>query len=195
MQKRYKILFALGMLCCAIGVSEAQPRHTLLPDYVNIQHAGSVGWLSVGIDYDILKGKGRLGGRFGTVPKSLGGPLRLVSTSLFYEPLTVPLSSRLVLNPVDVGVKMSYHFGDQFYTALPSRYPEGYYWWKSALRFHLATQTALTWKLSNQHKIKSVTGYVELNTNELYLVSYIQNARSLRPSEIIKAGLGVRLKF
>jgi hypothetical protein len=195
MQKRSNILVALGMLCCSTGVAIAQSRHTLLPDYVNIQHAGSVGWLSVGIDYDLFKGKGRLGGRFGTVPKSLGGPLQLVSTSLFYVPLTVPLSSRLVLNPVDVGFKMSYHFGEQFYTALPSRYPEGYYWWKSALRFHLATQTALTWKLRDPNKIKSVTGYVELNTNELYLVSYIQNARTLRPSEIIKAGIGVRLKF
>lgn len=36
---------------------------------------------------------------------------------------------------------------------------------------------------------------VELNTNEIYLVSYIQNAKSLRPSEVIKVGMGVRLKF
>ncbi len=177
------------------GEVKAQGLRVLLPDYVNIQHAGSVGWLSVGIDYDIFKGKGRLGARYGTVPKNLGGPLRLASTSIFYEPLVVKLSPRLTINPVDVGLKMSYHFGDRFYTELPSRYPEGYYWWKSALRFHLATQTSLTWNLYEKSKIKSVTGYVELNTNELYLVSYLQNVRSLRPSEIIKAGLGVRLKF
>lgn len=90
---------------------------------------------------------------------------------------------------------MSYHFGDQFYTKLPSRYPDEYYWWKSALRFHLATQTGLTWNLYEKHRIKSITGYVEFNTNELYLVSYFQNPGSLRLSEVVKAGMGVRMKF
>lgn len=195
MKKWHILLSGLVIFCLTTARLHAQQRHGLLPDYLNMQYAGSVGWLSVGIDYDILHEKGRLGARYGYIPKSQGGPLSLVSTSFFYEPWTIPLTSQLSLNPVEVGVKMSYHFGDRFYTQLPSRYPEGYYWWKSALRFHLATQTAVTWKLADPNKIKSVTGYVELNTNELYLVSYIQNTRALRLSEVIKAGVGVRLKF
>ena len=195
MKNRFRILLGLGLICFFTENSGAQTLRKLLPDYLNIQHAGSVGWLSLGVDYDILRGKGRLGGRFGTVPKTQGGPLRLVSTSLFYEPWIFRPSSRLTINPIDVGMKVSYHFGDKFYTELPSRYPDGYYWWKSALRFHVATQTSLTLNLNDHYKIKSVTGYVEFNTNELYLVSYIQNAKSLRLSEVIKVGMGVRLKF
>jgi hypothetical protein len=193
--EKYFILLICFLVSFGLPSAQAQRLQALLPDYVNTQYAGSVGWLSVGIDYDILKGRGRLGARYGTVPKKQGGPLHLISSSLFYEPLLVKVSPRLVINPIDVGLKMSYHFGDKFYTQLPSRYPEGYYWWKSALRFHLATQTALTWKLYNQSNIKSVTGYVELNTNELYLVSYFQNPGSLRLGEVVKTGIGVRLKF
>lgn len=90
-----KWLISIYILCLGFqsgGTTQAQKLLALVPDYVNVQYAGSVGWLSAGIDYDILKGKGRLGGRYGFVPKPQGGPLHLISSSLFYEPLTLKLS-------------------------------------------------------------------------------------------------------
>lgn len=62
------------------------------------------------------------------------------------------------------------------------------------MRFHLNTQTSFTYRLKSD-RVQSVTGFVDLNVNELYLVSYVKNARSLSITDIVKVGYGVRLNF
>lgn len=62
------------------------------------------------------------------------------------------------------------------------------------MRAHLVTETSLTVQLRG-HAFHSLTGYIELNTNELYLISYFQNYRSLNLADIIKVGYGVRANF
>lgn len=98
-------------------------------------------------------------------------------------------------HPLDIGIKSAYHFGDQFYLNWPERFPRGYYWWKSALRLHLATESSVTRELKNAGSIKAVTGYIELNTNDLYLVSYVLNPTVLAITDIIKIGCGIRIHF
>ncbi len=39
----------------------------------------------------------------------------------------------------------------------------------------------------------TITGYVEANSNELYLVSYVLNTKELSPLQIFKLGVGIRV--
>lgn len=173
----------------------SQHRKDYIPDYIAVQYAGSTGWMGIGAGYDILKQHARVGIQYGFVPEEKGGKLHILSNSFFFKPFVLHSAGRVDFNPLDVGVKTSYHFGDQFYLNWPSRFPDGYYWWKSALRIHLATETSLTFKLKNTGRAKSVTTYLELNSSDLYMISYVQNFRSLSIPDIVKAGVGLRVGF
>ncbi|QRR00158.1 hypothetical protein [Dyadobacter sandarakinus] len=181
------------LLWIIAGPCHAQNTRSILPEYVSTQYAGSVGWMSLGAGYNLFKHRTRLGVQYGFVPKEKGGRLHILSSSFDFKPYVLHISNKFDFNPVDLGVKVSYHFGEQFHIKWPSRYPDGYYWWKSALRLHLSTETALTYKFSNLGTVKSLTPYLELNSADLYMVSYILNLKSLSFGNIIKAGVGLRI--
>lgn len=131
---------------------------------------------------------------YGHVPQSKGGELHILTGKLIFKTMRIPLSRRIHVNPFDPGIMLSYHFGSQFNTRWSDRYPSGYYWWSTAIRFHINSQTSLTYKFASG-QFESVTCFVDLNTNELYLVSYLQNTKSLTLRDIVKVGYGVRLNF
>ncbi|TDE14811.1 hypothetical protein [Dyadobacter psychrotolerans] len=182
------VLILAARYCCA------QSNNPVFPDDVSLQYAGSNGWVSVGAGYNLFNDHFRVGMQYGFVPKHKGGDLHILSAALVYRPLRLKLSDNVSINPIDFGVKASYQFGENYYLKWPSKYPDGYYWWNSAIRLHLITESSLTVKLSKS-PFKSITGFVELNTNDLYMVSYVLNLKSLKPTEIIKTGVGVRLQF
>jgi hypothetical protein len=166
------------------------------PDYLTFQFAGSIGYLSGGIGYDIFKNKARTSFHFGHVPKSVGGPLNIFAGKLMFVPRSYKLSERSTLNPFDAGIMVSYHLGDDFRSTWPEhRYPEHYYWWQTSFRLHLNLESSLTVKLKEHTTFKSVTGYVEFNTNDLYMVSIFQNHHALTLLDIVKLGAGARFHF
>ncbi|WP_342089008.1 hypothetical protein [Dyadobacter sp. OTU695] len=187
------------MLALLIGSADmncyAQSVRNLLPDHFGIQYAGSIGWVSVGAGYDLFRSRIRIGLQYGYVPEDLGGELHILSASVYYQPLKIKVSRTVAIHPLDIGIKAAYHFGDQFYLNWPERFPRGYYWWKSALRLHLATESSVTFELKNTGAVKTVTGYIDLNTNDLYLVSYILNPTVLTITDIVKIGGGIRIRF
>ncbi|GGM93947.1 hypothetical protein GCM10010967_28850 [Dyadobacter beijingensis] len=184
-------LLAMG----AASLSHAQSVGKFVPDFAQIQYAGSNGWLGIGAGYELLHRRLRTQAQYGYVPPERGGPLHMLSVALFYRPLRVNSNKTLQINPLDIGFKGSYQFGRDYFFNLPSRYPPNYYWWKPAFRLHLATESSVTYKLPKTAGIRSVTAYLEFNTNDLYLISYVLNAGSLRIGEVVKAGIGVRVGF
>ncbi|SDF52163.1 hypothetical protein SAMN04487996_11163 [Dyadobacter soli] len=192
-----KQIFALAALLAmgAASTCHAQSVRKLAPDFAQIQYAGSNGWMGVGAGYEFFNRHLRTNLQYGYVPPSKGGPLHLFSGAVFYQPARIRAGSHLQINPLDIGFKGSYQFGNDYFFKLPSRYPPNYYWWKPAFRLHLATESSLTYKLPKTAGIRTLSTYIEFNTNDLYLVSYVLNAGSLRVGEVVKAGIGVRVGF
>jgi hypothetical protein len=169
-------------------------RAKALPDFVTLQHAGSIGFASVGLGYQISK-RSSASIHYGYVPENRGGELNIVAAKFLLNTWSLRISDRVQLDPLRFGVMMSYHFGKEFRSQWPAhRYPDGYYWWKTSMRAHLVSETSLTIQL-RRRDFHSLTGYIELNTNELYLISYVQNYRSLSLADIIKVGYGIRANF
>lgn len=190
MQKLFLIVLAVSMFHAGL----AQEKR-YVPDFLTAQYAGSIGFLSIGAGYKVLKDNAMLSLQYGYVPERKGGKLNILSAKLLFNTGIVPLSPRTTFEPLSAGIMISYHFGSEFQSRWPGhRYPDGYYWWRTSLKVHVNTQTSFTYKLTSD-RFESITGFLDLNVNELYLVSYLQNARSLSLRDIVKVGYGVRLNF
>lgn len=187
----HSILLLLSILLA--NELNAQSFCKVTPHYLTTQYAGSIGYFSYGIGYK-LDTKSMLSVHYGHVPSSKGGKLDILALKYSYSPLSLNPSAKLVVQPINIGFMGSYHHGSNFHTRWPSRYPEGYYWWIPSLKFHMITETAITFNLTNGI-FKSISGYIEFNSNGLYVISYVLNANSLRLTDIIKTGIGVRVKL
>lgn len=188
-------VFALLLLCVTTTGASAQGRSLLIPDFAVVQYADSLGYASVGVGYGLTK-KIRGSLHYGFVPESKGGSLYILSTKFLFSPWTTKLNETFQLQPFDIGIMATYHFGDNFHDRWPSRYPDGYYWWTSSTRFHLVAESSATYLIpASRSFFKSVSGYIEFNTNDLYVVSFVQNTRSISFFDIVKSGVGMRVRF
>ncbi|RZJ63061.1 MAG: hypothetical protein EOO47_28980, partial [Flavobacterium sp.] len=61
----------------------------LKPDEINLQYAGSIGFVSAGAGYHFFKEKTTLSFHIGYVPESLGGELTIVAIKFEYKPYTI----------------------------------------------------------------------------------------------------------
>lgn len=180
--------------------SQAQFFKKLVPQEVIVQHAGSIGFMEIGAGYKLFKNKrGSLDFTYGYVPESKGGSLNILAAKFAYRPIEIGLTDWAKLYPVNPGMFISYHLGKD-YRFLPydDNRPKGYYWWSTAMRIHLSVSNEVSLnaqKFFGKGKIKTLSVYSEFNTNELYLVSILQNTGGVALKEVIKLGLGVRIGF
>lgn len=189
----------VALLIAMIFVSSsclAQEKRGIRPDFLQLQYAGSIGYFSLGAGYNVMAKKGLASFHFGHVPNYAGGPLNIFSGRFLFVPRTYRLSDRVTLSPYNAGLTMSYHLGSSFNSSWPQhRYPESYYWWQTSFRLHVNFQPALTIQLSDHTVFKSVSAYFDLNSNELYAVSFGKNTHTLSFWDILMLGAGVRLNY
>lgn len=178
------------------GQQQQDPQHWSIPDFGAIQIAGSIGDYSAGLGYDVFKSKARFSTHFGVVPLNNGSLLHVVSTKLFFRPASVTVWNRVHMNLVDVGLMASYSFGgDRDSWGPEGKVSKGYYWWNPALRAHLGMESSVTYEFRKNHRLRSVTGYVEFNTNEIYFIRFLKDIKTVSLWDIVKIGTGVRVYF
>jgi hypothetical protein len=191
-----RVLVIISSILFLCGQAFCQERHWSHPDHLVLQYGGSIGYFSGGAGYDVFKNRARASVHYGYVPEGLGGNLNIFSGKLIFIPRSWQLSEKVKINPFDVGLMVSYHAGSDFRSTWPEhRYPPNYYWWQTSFRFHLNVESSITTKIRDHTVFKSVTGYIEFNSNELYMVTYFQNRHALSPADIIKLGAGARFHF
>jgi hypothetical protein len=171
----------------------------LIPDGVIVQYGGSIGFLSGGISYDIFKNKrGNLDFSYGHVPESKGGPLDVFAVKFAYRPLKINVKDVATFFPLNPGTFISYHPGDKFEHWNSGQFSKGYYWWSRTTRVHLSLSSELKLngkKLFGKKGIEAIGIYSELNTNELYAVSWFKNRDTMSFLDIVRVGYGVRVYF
>jgi len=178
----------------------AQKLNFLIPNGAIVQHAGSIGYLSGGVSYDLFKNKrGSFDVMYGFVPESKGGSFSTLTTKLAYRPFEIKVNDWMVIYPINPGGFFSYTIQkDLDLTWDKGQYPKGYYYWSEALRAHVSLGTELTFnitKLLKSGKPQALTLFYEVNTNDMYLVNFFQNLQALPVTEIFKAGVGIKASF
>lgn len=194
-------LFPLLIIFSVISQSaKGQSFKALLPESDALQYAGSIGYLSAGVGYELFKNnRGALEFRYGYVPENMGGELHIVTAKFNYRPFEITIKDWAKVYPANPGVFISYTAGEEWeITWDKDQYVKGYYWWSPAIRPHISLSTEVSLnakKLLHSSRIKSLSIYSEFNTNELYFVSQVKSGGVLPLGDIIKLGIGVRMNF
>lgn len=82
------LLFNSLILLCTSAQSLKAQKHLLdviTPDQVILQYAGSIGYMSAGIGYNLLKDKTTLSFHYGYVPEPRGGSCILLRSNLITD--------------------------------------------------------------------------------------------------------------
>jgi len=188
----------LPLLLCSVQTARAQSKliNTLIPDQLIMQYAGSIGYISGGIGYNLWKEKSTLSFHFGYVPKNKGGELDIAAIKLDYKPFTIHIGDQLIFHPINPVAFLSYTFGQEFGFEFDSQvYDKGYYFWSPALREHLGLTSELKILGDGSSKIKSISLYVETNTNDLYAINWYHDKKGIPFTDIFRLGFGLKMNF
>jgi len=174
-----------------------QAQEFLIPKTALVQHAGSIGYFSAGVGYNLFRNNnGSLDIVWGFVPKSKGGSQHIYSSKFAYRPLNFKIRDLGTIHALNPGLFIAYYSKDAFHNK--AEYPKGYYWWPSAFRLHLSLSNELkfhTPESLSASGIKYFSLYSELNTNDLYMVSWAINREQMPLKKIIKLGFGIKAYF
>lgn len=197
MKNLFKYSFGFYLLLILTTPLEIRAQEFLIPQTAVVQHAGSIGYFSIGAGYSLFRNKnGSLDILWGYVPKSKGGSQHILSPKFAYRPLNFKIKNFGTIHALNPGVFVAYYPGNTFYNEVD--YPKGYYWWSSTFRFHLSLSTEVKFKLPENLSVKGIkhfSVYSEFNTNDLYFVSWAKNQRELPFKRIVRLGFGVKAYF
>lgn len=185
----------IGMCLLAAGLKAQQPSllGSILPDQYHLQYAGSVGKVSLGAGYANRRDNLSFGFAYGYVPESAGGRLDILSARISFRPFTRRLGKSLAWKPLNPVLFVSRTLNRGFHGRWSEeQYPENYYWWNPAYRFHGGFSTDLVLQLPGNYA-RSYALYAEVNTNDLYLTSYLTNRHYLSLCDITRLGFGLRV--
>jgi len=196
----FRVPAILPLLLAFTLSSCAQSLKILIPEDAVIQHAGSIGYFSIGGGYELFKNnRGSLDFNYGYVPASKGGELHIVAAKFAYRPFEIKLRDWAKIYPLNPGFFLSYTFHNDLGIKFPTdQYPKGYYYWSEAIRPHLSLSNEFQFideSLLKKTGLKAVTLYSEINSNDYYLINFFQNPEELSVSDVFKLGIGLRLKF
>lgn len=203
----FNILFLLSSFLCFSQKEErmiaSYERHVdkmeshwnaLIPQYLKVQYAGSMGVVSVGTGWAYYKDKLETDVMLGYLPKFDDKQYKLTLTfKQNYMPwnLSTPYE-RLSVQPLACGMYVNSIMDDRFWKKEPDRYPSDYYKFSTRIRFHIFLGQRLIIDLTGKSKRhKSVTLFYELSTCDLYFISAVTN-KYLKPVDYLSLSFGAK---
>ena len=197
MSKVIQVFLVCLLLTCEVLGSDStvSKRDWYLPDYVKTQFAGNIGFIAVGVGYSCFGDKAQFDLFYGYVPRSVGGvDIHMISRKNSVIPLSVDLRKGYVLSPLVVGFSTILTLGNNYFLSLPDRYPEGYYWWPTALHFAPFMGVKIQKKLEEVRRVKVIDAFIEVGTVDFYLRSALRSDY-LGPADILSLAVGMTFFF
>lgn len=197
-----KILL-LWVLLIIAAAAKAQDSHTsntnrpwYLPDHAVVQFAGNIGLFSAGPGYSYARDKMQTDILYGITPGfETQTSIHILTAKTAYHPVKVNLQNGFLLEPLRLGLGISYSAGHHFYTKWPSRYPDGYYWWTTSFRLTPFVGASISRKVGDENSaIRRVQLYSELGTHDLALISFLNN-KNFPVGRILNIAFGTKLIF
>lgn len=198
MLRKFRFNFAMIFLLLG-GTSNASLAQTnlgkwdwLAPDYVKLQFAGGIGFVSGGVGYTFVDHRIDATVFYGFVPKSFSiDELHSISVQFTAKLIRINLSENYQLLPLNFGWYLHHTFGDEYWIKLPPHYPPEYYWWSPGRNAGVFIGGELKTKwLASKTPASGIALYVRAGTRGLYLASKFGNS-SVPVSDIIELGFGI----
>jgi hypothetical protein len=166
----------------------------LIPDYMKLQYAGGIGFMSVGVGYTFFKKKLDVSMFYGYVPKAFSvTDLHSISLQLTFKFLHYKINDKLDFLPLNFGWYAHHTFGSEFWITLPDKYSDGYYWWSPGRNAGIFLGAELKTKLLATKSPASGTAfYVRVGSRGLYIASKVGNS-SIPFTDILELGFGVAI--
>jgi hypothetical protein len=168
----------------------------LIPRYVKVQYAGSMGLFSLGVGW--IHGKRERWETdlmLGYIPEySTKRGKICITVKENFIPWKIEIGQKgLALKPLTCGLYINSIFDKDFWLSDPSKYPNSYYTFSTKLRFNIFVGQQLTYRfpLKERSWVESVSFFYEISSNELYLLSAFGNSY-LKPIDYLNLSLGVR---
>ncbi|NQU31908.1 MAG: hypothetical protein HQ521_01630 [Bacteroidetes bacterium] len=165
-----------------------------LPDYVKLQYAGGIGFLSTGIGYTFVDHRIDVSLFYGYVPTWFTvDDLHSISLQFTAKLIRIKKIKNIEILPLNIGWYLHHTFGNEYWVKLPDNYPKDYYWWSPGRNAGVFIGGEIKTKLlSNKTPASGTAFYVRVGTRGLYLSSKIGNS-SIPISDIVELGFGVAI--
>ncbi|MDD3132262.1 MAG: hypothetical protein RBR47_04110 [Bacteroidales bacterium] len=188
------LAFVLAMFTTSRSQTLSPKADLLLPDYVKLQYAGGIGFMSAGVGYTFIKDRLDVTFFYGYIPAQLHTKtLHSVSLQFTAKLIKIPLSDKYQLLPFNFGWFIHHTMGNEYWIKLPAHYPSQYYWWSPGRTagFFVGGELKTPW-LRSKVPASGIALYARIGTRGLYLATKVGNS-TLPVSEIIELGFGIAL--
>ncbi|MGM9760486.1 MAG: hypothetical protein ACI30I_10335, partial [Parabacteroides sp.] len=112
-----------------------------------------------------------------------------------YYPWRVPVGKHFCFEPLSCGMYVNTVLARDFWRKQPDKYPQGYYWFSTRIRFHVFAGERITLNLHPEKSWhKSISFFYELSTCDLYLINAIGNS-TLKPKDYLSLSFGLKLQI
>lgn len=200
---RFKVLFILAFtVVFSISASYAQESNKtdssdfkkFLPDYVKLQYAGGIGFLSAGFGYTFVDHRIDVSLFYGYVPTWFTvDDLHSISLQFTAKLIRIKVSEKVEILPLNIGFYFHHTFGNEYWVRLPDNYPRKYYWWSPGRNTGLFLGGEIKTKLlANKTPASGIAFYARIGTRGLYVASKAGNS-SIPISDIIELGFGIAI--
>lgn len=169
----------------------------LLPEYIKVQYAGNMGFLSLGGGWDYGKNKHWETDLFlGFIPKYSTDRNKITFTlKQNYIPWRIAAGEKITFEPLLSGLYLNTVFGNEFWLSEPDKYPSNYYSFSTRLRVNIFAGQRITYKLDSERDyLNAVSIFYEISTSDLYLISAAGN-KYLKPKDYLTLSLGIKLQL
>ncbi len=188
------LIFSINSFSQKKDYNDTTKFKKFLPNYVKLQYAGGIGFMSVGVGYTFFKNRLDVTMFYGYVPKAFSiTDLHSISLQLTGKLLKFNINENIQILPLNFGWYAHHTFGSEFWIALPDKYSKGYYWWSPGRNAGVFIGAEIKTKLLASKTPASGTAfYVRIGTRGLYLSSKWGN-NTIPVKDIIELGFGVAI--
>lgn len=171
---------------------------SLVPSYIKLQYAGSMGFLSLGTGWDY--GKHRQWETdiyFGFLPKYESSRNKMTFTiKQNYIPWDFSLSDKFSIEPLTCGLYLTSVFDEDFWPKQPKKYPNGYYWFSLRVRTNFCVGQRFVFNIPEDRRKRSraLSLFYEVSTNDFYLISAFDDSY-LKLHQIFHLSLGAKMQL